>query len=195
MSEINLQSEVNNVENANDNVITEAEFAILEKEIKKQGRKLYFKTGRITLLFGALLLGIGVLAFSLFEESLMLTGIALLSVPILLVVFIIVIVKIYKPYSKNYKEFKQKLNENPEIKKAYRQKNRKNFLIRLIILIILIVLFASFIDSGKSDPYDGYSADYKYNEEYRENVDKIADDYGEDAKDVDRVIQNIAGSQ
>ena len=195
MSEINLQSEVNNVENANDNVITQAEFAILEKEIKKQGRKLYFKTGRITLLFGALLLGIGVLAFSLFEESLMLTGIALLSVPILLVVFIIVIVKIYKPYSKNYKEFKQKLNENPEIKKAYRQKSRKNFLIRLIILIILIVLFTSFIESGKSDPYDGYSADYKYNEEYRENVDKIADDYGEDAKDVDRVIQNIAGDK
>ena len=195
MSEINLQSEVNNVEDANDNVITQAEFAILEKEIKKQSRKVYFKTGRITLLFGALLLGIGVLAFSLFEESLMLTGIALLSVPILLVVFIIVIVKIYKPYSKNYKEFKQKLNENPEIKKAYRQKSRKNFLIRLIILIILIVLFTSFIESGKSDPYDGYSADYKYNEEYRENVDKIADDYGEDAKDVDRVIQNIAGDK
>ena len=138
MSEINLQSEVNNVENANDNVITEAEFAILEKEIKKQSRKVYFKTSRITLLFGALLLGIGVLAFSLFEESLMLTGIALLSVPILLVVFIIVIVKIYKPYSKNYKEFKQKLNENPEIKKTYRQKNMKSFLIRLIIVIILI---------------------------------------------------------
>ena len=125
MSEINLQSEVNNVENANDNVITQAEFAILEKEIKKQGRKVYFKTSRITLLFGALLIGIGVLAFSLFEESLMLTGIALLSVPILLVVFIIVIVKIYKPYSKNYKEFKQKLNGNPEIKKAYRKLARK----------------------------------------------------------------------
>lgn len=196
MSELNLNNG-NNVDSIEESAkpVTEAEIQKLYNEYKKQNFKYSFKASRITTLFMLLIIGAIVLTVSFIEKS-MLALIPLLCIPILIVVFIVVVVKISKPIRALNKELKAKLNENPEVKKSFNKKMRKSYLIRFVIFIVLLILLASFLDSGSSsDPYDGYSADYKYNEEYRENVDKIAGDYGEDAKDVDRVIQNIAGDK
>ncbi len=69
--------------------------------------------------------------------------------------------------------------------------NNKGCGIALGILIIIILLIALFSDSDSSSYDSKYSYDYNNDKEYRDNVNDIADIYGEDAEDVDRMLQAI----
>ena len=118
-------------------------------------------------------------------------GIIFIVVSIISVVLLLLVnIFAFKRVKKKAKEMKAIYNANPEVTREFHQRNKKSLLIRLAIfgvLAFLILLFSA--SKSRSERYDGYSADYEYNEEYREAVDEIADEYGEDSQSVDRIFQ------
>ena len=65
----------------------------------------------------------------------------------------------------------------------------------IIGLVILLALIGGCSDSDSGGSYgNGYSNDYNNDSDYRDNVDYISDVFGEDSKDVDNMIQGLAGA-
>ncbi len=63
----------------------------------------------------------------------------------------------------------------------------------VIAIVLIVVLIGSCSDS--SSDYDSrYSYEYNTNQEYRDDVNDIADVYGEDPADVDRKINDVVNS-
>ena len=64
----------------------------------------------------------------------------------------------------------------------------------IVGIIIVLILIGSCSNNSKSSSYSTskYSDDYKNNSSYREDVNYIADVYGEDPADVDRMINAVA---
>lgn len=58
----------------------------------------------------------------------------------------------------------------------------------IIVLVILLALLGSCSDDNDDSKF---SYEYRTNKEYREDVDYIADVYGEDPEDVDRKINSV----
>lgn len=74
-------------------------------------------------------------------------------------------------------------------------KTIKAVLIVIGILLLLGVIFGSCDSGSGSSSYSKYSSDYRNDKQYRDNVDKIADAYGKDSDEVDRMIQRVAEAQ
>lgn len=64
----------------------------------------------------------------------------------------------------------------------------KFVVIGVVILLILGLLGSG---SGSDDDYSGYSSDYRNDSGYRNDVNDVADVFGEDPADVDRQIQAV----
>lgn len=63
----------------------------------------------------------------------------------------------------------------------------------IIVIVVILMLFGSCGDSSSN--YDSrYSYDYNTNQEYRNDVNDIADVFGEDPADVDRKINSVVDS-
>lgn len=72
--------------------------------------------------------------------------------------------------------------------------NNSNSKSGCIITVIIIVLFLALVGScgdSSSDYNSKYSYEYNTDKEYRDNVNDIADVYGEDPEDVDRMINDV----
>ncbi len=64
----------------------------------------------------------------------------------------------------------------------------------IIGIIMIVVLLLSAIGGCDSDSSSDYSSDYRNDKSYRDNVNKVADIFGEDASDVDSKIQAVVDS-
>lgn len=64
----------------------------------------------------------------------------------------------------------------------------------VIIVIVLILLLIGSCSDSSSDYDSNYSYEYNTNKNYRNNVNDIADIYGEDPEDVDRIINDVVDS-
>ncbi len=69
--------------------------------------------------------------------------------------------------------------------------NKNNIGCGTIIAIIFAILMLISVFTNEDDSTSKYSSDYYNNKSYRDNVNDIADIYGEDAEAVDRMIQAI----
>ncbi len=118
----------------------------------------------------------------------------ILCIGFTLIIFVADLVA-FLPLMKIAKEIRSKLTDNPEINAEYIEKKKtdlKKWIIIPIIMAIVGIIIACFAtSSNSSDKYDGYSADYEYNEEYRGAVNEFADEYGEDPQSVDRIFQHF----
>ena len=74
------------------------------------------------------------------------------------------------------------------------KKNGNSWFGIIVGIIIVLILIGSCSNNSKSSSYSSskYSDDYKNNSSYREDVNNIADVYGEDPADVDRMINAVA---
>lgn len=61
----------------------------------------------------------------------------------------------------------------------------------IIAVIFALIFIISMFSNSDSSSSSRYSDDYINNKEYRDNVNDIAGVYGEDAEDVDRMLQAI----
>jgi arginine exporter protein ArgO len=106
-----------------------------------------------------------------------------------LVLLLLVNIRIFKSIWKRAKELKVIIKANPEIVAEVKQKERKSYLIRVAIAAIVFFVILCFINSMTPDKYEGYSADYEFNEEYREAVDDFAEEVNADPKAIYNIIQ------
>ncbi len=60
-----------------------------------------------------------------------------------------------------------------------------------VIVIVLILALVGSCGESSSDYDSRYSYEYNTNEDYRSDVNDIADVYGEDPADVDRKINDV----
>lgn len=61
----------------------------------------------------------------------------------------------------------------------------------LVVIIIVIILLAAIFGGGSSSTKK-YSSDYNTDRKYRNNVNSVAEIFGENSYDVDRKIQAAA---
>ena len=63
---------------------------------------------------------------------------------------------------------------------------------KFIIIAVVILLVLGLLGSGSDDDgYSGYSSDYRNDSGYRDDVNDVADIFGEDPRDVDSAIQAV----
>ena len=73
-------------------------------------------------------------------------------------------------------------------------KSMKKGIILCIMLVIAVVTLSSCSSSSSSSgKSNGYSSTYNNSPSYRNNVNSIADTFGEDSKHVDSVINSLFG--
>lgn len=73
--------------------------------------------------------------------------------------------------------------------------NSSKVWIVIVSLVILLALIGGCSDSSSGGSYsNGYSNDYNNDSNYRDDVDYIADVFGEDSKNVDNMLQGLADS-
>lgn len=74
-------------------------------------------------------------------------------------------------------------------------KNSNKIWLVLLGIVIFLSLVGGCSDSSSGGSYsNGYSNDYNNDSDYKDNVDYIADVFGEDSKDVDNALQGLAGA-
>ena len=60
-----------------------------------------------------------------------------------------------------------------------------------IIIAVIVLIILGLIGGSNDDDYSSYSSDYRYDSDYRSDVNDIADIFGEDPEDVDSKIQAV----
>ena len=70
---------------------------------------------------------------------------------------------------------------------------KKGIIIAMLLIIALFVLSGCSGSSSSSSRSNGYSSTYNNNSSYRENVNSVANTFGEDPKHVDAVFNALSG--
>ncbi len=73
-------------------------------------------------------------------------------------------------------------------------KKSNTSIIGVIMAVVIVLVLIGSCGDNSSDYDSNYSYEYTTDSDYRDNVNDIADIFGEDPADVDRIINDVADS-